>query len=139
MKTYIDTASISLEAAQRLVDVTIDEGAKRGVKVAVTVVDPAMGLVAFARVDGTTPHSVETSRRKANTSASSKRPTGYMAQELAVALPLASGNLLTNVRGGYPLSADGKHLGGLGVAGGTPDQDAEIGIAVLVAMGFPTP
>lgn len=58
-----------------------------------------------------------------------------MQGDFALALPMGTDNLLTNIRGGFPLVMDGKHLGGLGIAGGTPDQDAEIGLAVLDALG----
>lgn len=136
MKSYVETVSVSHEAALKAVGIAIEEGAKVGIPVAVTVVDPAMALVAFGRADGTMPHSVETSRRKANTAASSRRPSGWMQGDFAVALPMGTGNLLTNIRGGFPLVVDGRHLGGLGVAGGTPDQDVEIALATLSVLGF---
>ncbi|MEW9870905.1 heme-binding protein [Arthrobacter sp. HS15c] len=131
MQNYIESFSVSYPAAARAVSLAIEEGAKRGVAVAVTVVDPTMGLIAFGRADGSMPHSVETSRRKANTAASSRRPTGWMQGDFALTLPMGTDNLLTNIRGGFPVVLNGKHVGGLGVAGGTPDQDAEIGLAVL--------
>jgi len=139
MTSYVQTVSVSHETALRAVGVAIEEAAKVGLPVAVTVVDPAMGLVAFGRADGTTPHSVETSRRKASTAASTRRPSGWMQGDLAVALPMGSGNLLTNIRGGFPLVVEGRHIGGLGVAGGTPDQDTEIALATLSALGLETP
>ncbi len=140
MTSYVQTLSVSHETALRAVDVAIEEGAKVGLPVAVTVVDPALGLVAFGRADGTTPHSVETSRRKANTAASTRRASGWMQGDFAVALPMGSGNLLTNIRGGFPLVVEGDtHIGGLGVAGGTPDQDTEIALATLAALGMETP
>jgi uncharacterized protein GlcG (DUF336 family) len=61
-----------------------------------------------------------------------------MQGDLAVALPLGTGELLTNIRGGVPIVIDGRHLGGLGVAGGPPDGDAEIAIAVLRSIGAQT-
>jgi uncharacterized protein GlcG (DUF336 family) len=134
MKRHIDTRSISHEFALHLVQLAIDEGTKVGLAVAVTVVDPAMALVAYARADGITPHSAETSRRKAQTSASTRRASGWMQGELAQALPAGTGNLLTNIKGGVPLRFDGMLIGGLGVAGGAPDQDAEIARAVLAAV-----
>lgn len=139
MTGYVQTVSVSHETALRLVAAAIEEGAKVGVPVAVTVVDPAMGLVAYAKADGTTPHSQETSRRKANTAASTRKASGWMQGDLAVALPMGSGNLLTNIRGGLPLVVDGTHVGGLGVAGGPPDTDAEIALATLAALGLASP
>lgn len=128
---------VTTDTALRITATALAEGSKAGVKVSATVVDPAMGLIAFARADGATPHSVETSRRKANTAASTRRASGWIASELELMLPLAAGNLLTNVTGGVPLVLDGEHAGGLGIAGGTPAQDAEIAAATLDALGLP--
>jgi glc operon protein GlcG len=139
MQDYVESHAVSYAAAARAVSLAVEEGQKRGVRVAATVVDPMMCLVAFGRADGSMPHSVETSRRKANTAASSRRPSGWMQGDFAIALPMGTDNLLTNIRGGFPLVLDGKHLGGLGVAGGTPDEDAEIGLAVLDALSNTVP
>ncbi|KRE65493.1 MULTISPECIES: GlcG/HbpS family heme-binding protein [Micrococcaceae] len=139
MQNYVESLSVSYPAAARAVSLALEEGERQGVLVAVTVVDPMMGLVAFGRADGSMPHSVETSRRKANTAASSRKPSGWMQGDFALALPMGTDNLLTNIRGGFPITFDGRHLGGLGVAGGTPDQDAEIGLAVLEALDGEVP
>lgn len=135
MTSYIETASITFEAAQNAVRAAIAEGAKVGVPAVVTVADPSMTMIAFGKADGATPHSVETSRRKANTAASTRKKTGWMSDAFAVQLPLGTGGLLTNILGGSPLKFDGKHVGGIGVAGGTPDQDAAIAAATLAAIG----
>ena len=135
MSTHIDTVSVSHETALDALRASIEAGAAIGVAVSVTVVDPALGLVAYARADRTPPHSVETSRRKANTAASTRRPSGWMQGDFAVALPLGTGNLLTNIRGGAPILFEGILVGGLGIAGGTPDQDQHIVAAALAAIG----
>lgn len=135
MTNYIESPSITFLAANNAVAVAIAEGARIGVRAVVTVVDPAMTMVAFGKADGATPHSVETSRRKANTAASTRRATGWMSDAFGVQLPLATGGALTNILGGSPLRFGGVHTGGLGVAGGTPDQDAVITAATLAAIG----
>jgi uncharacterized protein GlcG (DUF336 family) len=135
MQQYVEISAVSHELALHIVALAIDEGARVGLPVAVAVADPAMALVAYARADGTTPHSAETSRRKAQTAASTRRASGWMPEPLAAILPAGSGNQLTNIRGGVPLRFAGRFLGGFGVAGGTPDQDAEIARAVLAAIG----
>lgn len=135
MSTHIDTVSISHGTALDAVGAALEAGSAIGVPVSVTVVDPALGLVAYVRADRTPPHSIETSRRKANTAASTKRASGWMQGDFAVALPLGTNNLLTNIRGGVPIVFGGTLVGGLGVAGGTPDQDIEIAMAALSAIG----
>jgi len=135
MSKYIETPAITFEAAHDIVKVAIDEAAKQGVKAVVTIIDPSLLLVAMGKADGATPHSVETSRRKASTAASTRRATGWMKPDFAIEAPIATNTILTNILGGVPLKFDGKHIGGLGVAGGTPAQDAEIAAAVLAAIG----
>lgn len=135
MDEYIQKATIAYRTAARAVAIAIGEAENAGVRAIVTVVDPALAVVALGRADGATPHSVETSRRKADTASSTRRATGWMQGDLAIALPMGTGGLLTNVRGGVPISFGGVHVGGLGVAGGTPDQDAAIAAATLKVLG----
>lgn len=135
MANYVELASITTATALAAVNAAIEEGAKQGVAVSVAIVDPSLTLVAFGKADGATPHSVETSRRKANTAASTRKATGWMPDTLAVTLPLGTGNLLTNVPGGFPLRYDGKLVGGLGIAGGTVEQDAAVAAATIAAIG----
>lgn len=135
MTTHSLQPAITYDTAARAVALAIEEGARVGIPVSVTVVDTALGLVAYGRADGTTPHSVETSRRKANTAASTRRPSSAVPPALGVALEHGTGGLLTTIPGGVPLVFDGTHIGGLGVAGGPPPQDAEIAEAVLARLG----
>lgn len=132
---YYETTAISIETALEAVQTAIEEGKKGGVPVSIAIVDPSLILVAFGKADGATPHSVETSRRKANTAASTKKKTGWMKDSLELTLPMASNNLLTNVPGGFPIIFDGKFVGGLGIAGGTVEQDAEIARKVMELIG----
>lgn len=131
LQKYVDNAAVSFDFAHQIVRQAIDEAAQRGVKAVVTVADPSLLLVAFGKADGATPHSVETSRRKAFTAASTRKATGWMDASFAVEAPLATNTLLTNIRGGVPITLDGAHAGGIGVAGGTPTQDAEIAAAIV--------
>jgi glc operon protein GlcG len=126
---------ITSAVARELVDRAIAEGESLGVAVSVTIVDPSMSLIAFGRADGATPHSVQSSRAKANTAASIRRETGGMGEDLAIPLALATNLQLTNILGGTPLRYDGEVIGAVGVAGGTPAQDAEV--AQNTAAGIP--
>ncbi|KXK05260.1 MAG: hypothetical protein UZ17_ACD001000684 [Acidobacteria bacterium OLB17] len=127
-------SQITAEAALEAVSVALTEAAKMGVKISVAIVNPDLNLVAFARADGATPHSIETSRRKANTAASTGKATGWMSADLALTLPMGTGNLLTNIPGGVPLRFDGELAGGMGIAGGTVEQDAAVASAALSAL-----
>lgn len=129
------TPTITYDLAARAVSLTIEEGKRAGVRTCATIVDPALQPVAYGRTDGMTPHSVETSRRKAQTAASTRRPSALILPELAQKLEHGSGGLLTSIAGGVPIAFDGVVVGGLGVAGGKPPEDAAIADAVLAALG----
>ncbi|MDR7114098.1 glc operon protein GlcG [Microbacterium trichothecenolyticum] len=135
MTTHHSVSTVAYDTAAQIVAAGIRLAELAGVRAVVTVADPAMALVAFGRADGATPHSAETSRRKAITAASTRRPTAAMAPELIVALEHGSGGLLTSIKGGVPLFFDGVHVGGVGVAGGHPDVDAQIAADLLQEIG----
>jgi glc operon protein GlcG len=134
MPTSYQQSVVTADAALTAIGHAIAEGKSLGVPISVAVVDPSMTLVAFAKADGATPHSVYSSRAKANTAASTRRPTGSMNDNLALALPLATDLKLTNITGGSPLTVDGAVIGAVGIAGGTPAQDAQIAEAVASAL-----
>lgn len=135
MSAYTTVNVVTYETAARVVALTLEEGEKLGLKLCATVVDPFLGLVAYGRADGMTPHSVETSKRKAQTAASTRKPSAAILPELATKLELGSGGILTSIAGGVPLSFDGVHVGGLGVAGGKPAEDAQVALAVIARLG----
>ncbi|GAA1137651.1 GlcG/HbpS family heme-binding protein [Nesterenkonia lutea] len=135
MSDYINVPTISYEKAAEAVRRTIDVGLTRGLRLCATVVDPGLNLVAYGRADGTTPHSMETSRRKANTAASTRKSSAEVPRELGSAVENGTGGLLTRIPGGVPLVFDGVLVGGLGVSGAPPTHDAEVAAAVQKALG----
>ena len=130
---YHNVSNISIDIALEAVKQGLKIAKKMGVMASITVVDRSMNLVAFGKADGATPHSIETSRKKANTSASTGKDTGWMQGDLAISLPKAV-DKLTNIPGGFPIKFSGKLVGGIGVAGGTVAQDSEIAMKTLRAI-----
>lgn len=132
--TTREVAVITYEAAADVVARTLAVAAEHGVLAVATVVDLGLLPVAFGRTDGSPPHSIETSMRKAKTAASTRKPSGAVPAQLAVALEHGTGGILTSIKGGVPLVVDGVCVGGLGIAGGTPDQDEAIAADVLAQL-----
>jgi len=130
--------TITYATAARAVELGIQVGAEHGVRAVVSVADIAMTPIAYGMADGATPHSAETSRRKAATAASTRRRTAAIPEPFAVLLPLGTGGMLTTIDGGFPIYFGDDHVGGLGVAGGTPAQDAEIALETLRRLGART-
>lgn len=132
---YISVPKIAYETAARAVALAMEVGPRHGVIPVVAVADTSMTLVAYGVADGATPHSAETSVRKAKTSASTGKSSGAIPEALGTALPLGTGGMLTRIEGGLPIRFDGVHVGGLGVAGGPPATDLQVALEVLELLG----
>lgn len=138
-QNYVTARTISHRTALKAVNAALEEGDRRGLHVTAAVVDPFFTLVAFAKANGSAHDSEAVTRRKANTAVAGGSPSGWMPESLAVALPLASGNVLTNLAGGHPIRFDGHLVGAIGIGGGMPEDDADIAAAVIRAIGADDP
>ena len=95
---YLQTPVITFHAAHDIVRIAIEQAEARGVRAVATIVDPSLLQVAMGKADGATPHSVETSRRKAATAASTRKPTGWMTKEFAVEVAIATNTPIVDCR-----------------------------------------
>jgi glc operon protein GlcG len=123
--------SINLESALLLVKAALKAASKLKISVSVAVAGTELQTIALVRGDYAPPHSLETAKRKAQTAASRGQESGLLPEPVALALPLAANNLLTNLRGGLPILIDGVCLGGSGIGGGSSEQDVAVAQAAL--------
>jgi uncharacterized protein GlcG (DUF336 family) len=110
-----------------------------GVPQCIAVVDAAGDLVAFSRVDGARPASIEIAIAKARSAARRRRATADEAGgDLTgqIRLALAAKLELTGIPGGLPISVDGQVVGAIGVSSGTPDEDTIVARAGIDALGL---
>ena len=102
--------------------------ADQGFRVSVAVVDRGGLVKAHVRGDGSGPHTLESARKKAFTSASLGRPTSALVN-VVVNNPATEGlrdmddNILI-LGGGLPIVVDDEVVGGIGV-GGAPGGDLD--------------
>lgn len=114
-------AVLPLSLATKAASAAVEQCTKDGYRVSVAVVDRAGVVRALLREDGAGPHTVDSSRKKAYTSASLKRPTAELG-ELIAKMPAAQGlrdmneNILL-LGGGLPIEMGGEVVGGIGVGG----------------------
>jgi len=114
--------------AEILVGLAESEAMKLGVPMSMAVVDSEGGLQLFKRMDGTLPVSTELAVSKAFTAAVLRTPThkvGELAQpgaELYGIQHTHNGRIIL-FGGGYPLCLGDQVVGGIGVSGGTVEQD----------------
>lgn len=130
--------SISRTAAVALVEAAVAASADAAVTMAVAVTDAGGHLKAFASMDGTPFLANEVAIDKAWTAAAFRLPTHTWADILAdpAVAQLAHRPRLVAVGGGYPIVEDGQVIGGLGLSGGTAEQDAVAARIALRALGF---
>jgi uncharacterized protein GlcG (DUF336 family) len=113
-----------------------DEATKAKVPVAVCIIDVHGNLVLQHRMNGAPAFSLEISERKAYTSALVGVRTADLlglvqpGQPL-YALPTLAGGRFCPMGGGIPLTENEQVFAGIGVSGGTADQDVAIVEAAL--------
>lgn len=125
-----------LLTAKTLAERVETEATRAGVPVAVCIVDIHGNLVLQHRMNGAPLFSLEISERKAYTAALVKMRTADLlalvqpGQSLYV-LPTVGGGRFCPMGGGVPLTDDGEVYAGIGVSGGTAEQDVAIVEAAL--------
>lgn len=143
---------LTLAGARRVLEGAEAKAAELNLKVNIAVVDDGGHLLAFARMDGARPASGYTALTKANTAATFRQDTGPIPKGTTSPDPLlnlslqnaaaGSGGKITTLLGGIAVVVDGQVVGGVGVGGGSGEQDAEIakaGVAWLLAAVPPKP
>lgn len=132
---------LPLSMANRAIQAAIESCRKDGYRVSVSVVDRAGTLRSMGRADGAGPHTVDSSRKKAYTASSLRRPTTELA-ELITKVPTLQalrdmGDNILMLGGGLPIEISGDVVGGIGV-GGAPgahldDACAQAGLDAIGA------
>jgi uncharacterized protein GlcG (DUF336 family) len=120
-----------LTIAKRIADRAEAESVEQGVPIAVTVIDIHGNVVLTHRMTGAPAFSLEIAERKAYTSALIGMRTADLVplvQPGAELYPLLalSGGRYSAMGGGVPLTSEDQLIAGVGVSGGTVEQDIAI-------------
>jgi uncharacterized protein GlcG (DUF336 family) len=120
-----------LTIAKGIADRAEAESAKENVPVAVTIIDTHGNVVLTHRMTGAPAFSLELAERKAYTSALIGMRTADLVplvQPGAELYPLlaVSGGRYSAMGGGVPLTNEAEVIAGVGVSGGTTEQDISI-------------
>ena len=126
--------------AEMLVARARAEAARLGVAMAVAVVDAEGGLQWFARMEGTLPVSTDLAVDKAYTAAAIRMPTDQLGRLAQPGAPLygignTHGGRIVLFGGGLPLVLDGRVVGGIGVSGGSVEQDIAAASPAAALLG----
>ncbi|BCO26139.1 hypothetical protein MIZ03_1019 [Rhodoferax lithotrophicus] len=146
--THPDLASCSV--AQRVIDAvaasdavraSVAHAASLGIRINVAVVDSGGNLAAFLRMPGAFLHSIDIAIDKAYTAASFGLPTSQWHAALqqhsdAVREGIVRRPRFVGFGGGLPMVENGQRIGGIGVSGGSEEQDEACAQAGLSAIGL---
>lgn len=130
-QTLVTERTLSLDAAQEVARGALEQCRKDGHRVTVTVLDHAGRTRVMLRDDGSRPHSVEHSLRKAYTALTYNAPSGEYGKR-AAASPSSAGPLhlanITTAGGGLPIRAGKVTVGAVGVSGSPGSQGVSGGV-----------
>ena len=128
--------NITFDEALKLITAARKQAEKIGVPMVIAVVDSGGNLVAQQRMDGALLVSVDISRNKAYTAVAIKIPTHELAEAAQPGQPLFGLHNTDTGRivifgGGFPLETVQEVVGGIGVSGGSVQEDIRCAEAAL--------
>jgi uncharacterized protein GlcG (DUF336 family) len=101
----------------------------------IVIVDPSAVDLAVLRMNGAKVLSLRSARAKAQTAASTGKPSDALPEAVRPAIASATQGAMTGLAGGLPIWRNGVLLGGIGIGSGTGAQDVEVAEAALAAIG----
>lgn len=136
--------TIRYSDARALVDDARTRGLALGKALSIAVVDYGGFEVLVERMDGARPMTPSIAVAKAYSAAVMQRPT-RMLENWRTSDPVFFTQVgrmghhpIVATMGGYTLKRDGAIVGGIGISGGSPQEDDQICEAVVAAAGFAT-
>lgn len=109
--------NLSLPLAVELAGATIERCRRDGYRVSVTVVDRAGQIKVIMREDGTGPHTIETSRKKAYTALTFRVSTVQFGENVVLNPGLLQIDDVITLGGGLPIRSQNEVIGAVGVGG----------------------
>jgi uncharacterized protein GlcG (DUF336 family) len=127
MSAFVSQKSINCEAAAKIAQGAIQKAEELGIKINVAVTDSSGVLMAFLRMPGAFLHSIDISIDKAYTAASFGFPTSQWMSIIENDPALREGIVqrprLVIFGGGVPVRVGDDLIGGVGVSGGSAEED----------------
>ncbi|MFD0562790.1 heme-binding protein [Kitasatospora saccharophila] len=134
-KNTFQSTHLTVEAATKAAQASLDAAAKAGQKISVAVVDRNGNVIVELRGDGAGPQSFESAERKAYTAVSWNAPTSELVKRLAQAPNLKDIPGTLFLGGGAPVQVKGAPIAAVGVAGApSADQDEQFAQAGVDAL-----
>ena len=139
MSKTLPARKLTHALAFELLHAAIARAEEMQVPVAISVVDDGARMLAFVRMDGARVLAQESCTAKAMTAANHRMPTELIDYDVGMGLAVSTQGKVTPLKGGLPIFIDGYCVGGIGCGSGTGDEDREIALAALKAVGAELP
>lgn len=101
----------------------------------IVIVDASGELLAEIRMTGAKFLSRKSALSKALTAASIRGPSSNIPEAVRPTIAAATAGNVTGLTGGLPILKDGICVGAIGVGSGSGEQDIEVALAALEAIG----
>jgi uncharacterized protein GlcG (DUF336 family) len=134
--------TLPFSEARALADNARARALELGRALSIAVVDYGGFIVLVERMEGARPLTADIALSKAYSAAVMQRPT-EMLENWRDSDPVFFTQVgrmghrpIVATKGGFTIKRDGAILGGLGISGGSPDEDQQLCVDVLKAAGF---
>jgi uncharacterized protein GlcG (DUF336 family) len=131
---------MTLDIAKKMLLAGRGKARSLGILCSIAIVDENGWLVGLHRVDGAPIATVDIARDKAWTAVAFKLPTSDVSRFGDASAPGFGLNAqnwndrLTTIPGGLPIKGTDQVIGGIGVCGGTPEQDVAVCKVAIAAI-----
>lgn len=140
MSDFTSQPVIQHEATLRILKGAIDEATTLGIKINVAVTDAGGNLTGFLRMPGAFLHSIDIAIDKAYTASSFGFPTSQwmslIENDPALREGLVERPRLVIFGGGVPIRVNGELAGGVGVSGGSAEEDERCALAGISKLSL---
>ncbi|MBJ7221575.1 MULTISPECIES: cob(I)yrinic acid a,c-diamide adenosyltransferase [unclassified Brenneria] len=135
----IASAALAFAEIHQLIKTAVDAAIKLHVPVAIALADRHGNSIMTYRMPDTLLVSSELAPKKAWTAVAMKTPTHLLGPSIQPGAELfqlesSTGGKVVTFGGGYPLWRNGRLVGGLGISGGSVEQDQHIAEAAISAL-----
>lgn len=135
MQVTVPTERLTDGALLTMLQAAADKARAMGQPQCIVIVDPSAVDLALLRMTGAKVLSIRSARAKAQTAASTGKPSSALPEAIRAAIADATEGTMTGLPGGLPIWRNGALLGGIGVGSGSGVQDVEVAEAALAVIG----
>jgi uncharacterized protein GlcG (DUF336 family) len=130
---------LTAEDTKRILAASEAYAVEHGLKVVIAVMDDGGHLLGLIRLDGATIMTIEIAMGKARTAAWHRKPSKFWEDHVREGWQtILNMPFLLALQGGLPIMVEGECVGSVGVSGSTREQDEQIALTGIKAIGAET-